>query len=80
MNNNGRGIMTSLITMSAAGAAIYGITRGVQNGTFQRLPQSISNAMNNPTVQQMTKPLQNMTNNLQDETNDIQQQRGIRIF
>ena len=61
--NNRKGMMTALITTAAAGAAIYGITRGAQNGTFQRLPGQISNAMNNPTIQQITKPLQNMGNN-----------------
>ncbi|MEI3607099.1 hypothetical protein SPD48_15500 [Pseudogracilibacillus sp. SE30717A] len=61
--NNQRGMLTSLITIGAAGAAIYGITRGVQNGTFKRLPQTVSNALNNPQVQQLTKSLQNMTGN-----------------
>ncbi|MBM7570736.1 hypothetical protein [Aquibacillus albus] len=61
--NNRRGIMTTLLTAGAASAAIYGITRGVQNGTFQRLPQTINNALNNPQVQQVTQPLQNMANN-----------------
>ena len=61
--NNSRGMLTSLLTIGAAGAAIYGITRGVQNGTFQRLPQTVSNALNNPQVQQFTKPLQNMVGN-----------------
>ncbi len=71
--NNRQGVMTAVITTAAAGAAIYGITRGVQNGTFQRLPQQLSNAMNNPTVQQVAKPFQNMANNqnLQDLTNTL---------
>ncbi|MFC2949812.1 hypothetical protein [Virgibacillus sediminis] len=64
--NNRPGMMTSLLTIGAAGAAIYGITRGVQNGTFQRLPQTVSNAMNNPQVQQIAKPLQNMLQNNQN--------------
>lgn len=83
--NNRRGMMTSLLTIGAAGAAIYGITRGVQNGTFKRLPQTASNALNNPTVQQVTKPLQNMnnsqntqqlTNALQGGTSNVQNQKG----
>ena len=61
--NNRQGMMTALITTAAAGATIYGITKGVQNGTFQRLPGQISNAMNNPTVQQITQPFQNMGSN-----------------
>ncbi len=67
MMNNQRGMMTTLLTIGAAGAAVYGITRGIQNGTFQRLPQTLSNAFNNQTVQQMAKPLQNMTNNQQTQ-------------
>ncbi|HEX6594352.1 MAG TPA: hypothetical protein VF095_07170 [Bacillota bacterium] len=57
--------MTTLLTIGAAGAAVYGITRGIQNGTFQRLPQTVSNSLNNQAVQQMqmTQPLQNMENN-----------------
>jgi hypothetical protein len=71
--NNRQGVMTALITTAAAGAAIYGITRGVQNGTFQRLPGQLSNAVNNPAVQQFTKPLQNMVNNenMQQLTNTL---------
>lgn len=63
--NNRRGMMTTLLTIGAAGAAVYGITRGIQNGTFQRLPQTVSNSLNNQAVQQMqmTQPLQNMENN-----------------
>ncbi|PAV29357.1 hypothetical protein CIL05_10815 [Virgibacillus profundi] len=61
--NNRQGMMTTLITTAVAGAAIYGITRGVQNGTFQRLTGQFSNLMNNPTVQQMTNPQQNIGNN-----------------
>lgn len=65
MMNNRRGMMTTLLTIGAAGAAVYGITRGIQNGTFQRLPQTVSNSLNNQAVQQMqmTQPLQNMENN-----------------
>jgi hypothetical protein len=61
--NNRRGMMTSLLALGATGAAIYGITRGVRNGTFQQLPQRVSNVFNNQQVQQMTKPLQGMMNN-----------------
>ncbi|MFD2046496.1 hypothetical protein ACFSTA_19330 [Ornithinibacillus salinisoli] len=71
---NNRGMMTSIITVGAAGAAIYGITRGIQNGTFQRIPQTVSNAMNNQTVQQWTKPLQNMMNQ-----NGQQGQQGMNM-
>lgn len=67
-----RGMMTSLLAAGATGAAIYGITKSVQNGTFKRMPQAMSNAMNNPQAQQFTKPLQNMMNN---QTN--QQTSGV---
>jgi hypothetical protein len=60
--NNRPGMMTSLLALGATGAAIYGITRGVKNGTFQQLPETISNVLNN---QQMKKPLQGMMNNQQ---------------
>ncbi|RYG72131.1 hypothetical protein EU245_11630 [Lentibacillus lipolyticus] len=46
MNNRG-GMMTSLMALGAAGAAIYGIRKGMQNGTLQRMPQAVSNMMNN---------------------------------
>ncbi|RDW15900.1 hypothetical protein [Oceanobacillus chungangensis] len=71
--NNRQGVMTALITTAAAGAAIYGITKGVQNGTFQRLPGQLSNVMKNPAVQQFTEPLQNIGNNenMQQLTNTL---------
>lgn len=73
MNNN-RGIMTSLVTVGAIGAVIYGVSRGIQNGTFQRWQQTFSNAMNNPQVQQLMQPLNNMTNNqgMQQTTSNLQ--------
>ncbi len=61
------GVMNRLLAAGAAGAAIYGITRGVQNGTFQRLPETIINALNNNgQLQQFTQPIQNMVNQGQD--------------
>jgi hypothetical protein len=61
--NNRRGMMTSLLALGATGAAIYGITRGVRNGTFQQIPQTFTNAFGNQQDQQMTNPVQGMTNN-----------------
>ncbi|MEN2766693.1 hypothetical protein [Ornithinibacillus xuwenensis] len=55
-----RKMMTSLVTIGAAGAAIYGISKGIKNGTFQKMPQSISNLMSNQTIEQIAKPLQGM--------------------
>ncbi len=86
--NNRQGMMTSILAIGAAGAAIYGITRGVQNGTFKNLPQTISNALNNSGAQQLTQPLQNMTTNqnvqqlssaIQGETDNSQQQTANNI-
>lgn len=48
-------IVTSLRTIGSIGAAINGIARRAKNGTIQRLPQTVSNAL---------KPLQkNMATN-----------------
>lgn len=41
------GIMNKALTIGAASAAVYGIRKGIQNGTFQQLPEKISNAFNN---------------------------------
>ncbi|WP_152657808.1 hypothetical protein [Oceanobacillus sp. CFH 90083] len=72
---NNRNMMTSLLALGAAGVAAYGVTKGIQNGTFQKLPQTISNALNNQNVQQLTKPIQNMMGNQggQQLTNAVQQ-------
>lgn len=61
--NNQRGIMASLLTVGATGAAIYGITRGLQNGTFRQMSNTVSNALNNQSVQQLAKPMLGMTTN-----------------
>ncbi|WP_218775530.1 hypothetical protein [Oceanobacillus senegalensis] len=88
---NNRGMMTSLLTIGAAGAAIYGIARGVQNGTFQKLPQQVTNAVqstfSNPNLQQATESFQNMMNHQnqgqqqqlsmnQNTTTNLQNQQG----
>ncbi|MBP1969391.1 hypothetical protein J2Z83_001495 [Virgibacillus natechei] len=72
--DNRQVMLNSLITIGAV-SAIYGITRGVQNGTFQRLPKIFSNAMNNPTIQEIRQPLQNMINN-QDSQHTITPSQG----
>ncbi len=79
MNNN-RNMMTSLLTIGAAGAVIYGVTRGIRNGTFQQWQQNISNAMNNSQVQQLMQPLNNLTNNqgTQPLTSNSQSQTNSR--
>ncbi|MEK4028006.1 MULTISPECIES: hypothetical protein [Bacillaceae] len=62
MNNQG-GMMTSLLAVGAAGAAIYGISRGIRNGTFQQLSQTVSNTFNNQSVEQLANSVLGMTNN-----------------
>ncbi|MFD1849315.1 hypothetical protein [Oceanobacillus bengalensis] len=78
---NNRGMMTSLLTIGAAGAAIYGITKGVQNGTFQKLPQQMTsamqNVMNNQTVQQFAEPIQDMMNMNNQNSGGQAQPQGI---
>lgn len=74
---NNRNMVTSLLAIGATGAAIYGITRGVQNGTFQKLPQQVTNALQNTmNNQQMAQqPIQNIMNNQksqQQQTNSTQ--------
>ncbi|MGP4038715.1 hypothetical protein ACTWP4_02220 [Gracilibacillus sp. D59] len=70
--------MNRLLAAGAAGAAIYGITKGVQNGTFQRLPETVNNALNNNgRMQQFMQPIQNMVNQNQNQnmvqpTNTVQ--------
>ena len=61
--NNQNGVMTSLLAVGAAGAAIYGISRGIRNGTFQQLSQTVSNALNSQPVEQLTNSVLGMTNN-----------------
>lgn len=57
------------LTLGAIGAAIYGVVRGVRNGTFQQLTQNMPNKLNMQNLQQITKPLQQMTQPLQGMAN-----------
>lgn len=75
--NNQKGMITSLITIGAAGAAIYGITKGVQNGTFKQLPQTISNAMKNPQMKQLMQPMQNIMGNQNSQQASSTQQNEM---
>ncbi|KAB7709172.1 hypothetical protein F9802_03440 [Bacillus aerolatus] len=61
--NNQRGMMASLLAVGATGAAIYGISRGLRNGTFQQLSQTVSNALNSQPIQQMANPMLGMAAN-----------------
>ncbi|WP_226038514.1 hypothetical protein [Aquibacillus saliphilus] len=64
--------MTSALTLGAAGAAIYGIRKGVQNGTFERLPKTINNALNSSQVKQVTHTLQKMRNRKKPNEQPVQ--------
>ena len=75
--NNQNGVMTSLLAVGAvgaAGAAIYGISRGIRNGTFQQLSQTVSNTLNSQPVEQLTNSVLGMANN-QSSQNQNQNSR-----
>lgn len=59
-----------LLTLGAIGAAIFGVARGMKNGTFKQLAQSIPNKLNMQTLQQATEPLKKMTQPLQGMANN----------
>ena len=63
--------------IGAAGAAIYGITKGVQNGTFKQLPQTVSNAMKNPQMKQLMQPMQNIMGNQNSQQASYTQQNEM---
>lgn len=81
--NKGRGVMSSLLAVGATGAVVYGISKGIQNGSFQRWQKNISNAMNNSQVKQFMQPIKDITSsqgmqqlatNLQSMNNQNNQQ------
>lgn len=61
--NNQQGMMTSLLAVGAAGAVIYGISRGMRKGKFKQMAHNISNMLNSQSVQQIVKPMLNMMGN-----------------
>lgn len=63
-------IIVRMLTLGAVGAAIYGIVRGVRNGTFQQWAKNIPNKLNMQNLQQATQPLQQMTQPLQGMANN----------
>lgn len=81
--NKGRGVMSSLLAVGATGAVVYGISKGIQNGSFQRWQKNISNAKNNSQVKQFMQPIKDITSsqgmqqlatNLQSMNNQSNQQ------
>lgn len=61
------------LTWGVIGAAILGVARGLQNGTFQQFTKNISNKLNLQNGQQMMQPLQQMAQPLQQMTQPLQQ-------
>ncbi|MET4559634.1 uncharacterized protein YoxC [Lysinibacillus parviboronicapiens] len=61
------------LTWGAIGAAIFGVARGLQNGTFQQFTKNISNKLNLQNAQQMMQPLQQMAQPMQQMTQPLQQ-------
>ncbi|WP_107927001.1 hypothetical protein [Lysinibacillus parviboronicapiens] len=62
------------LTWGAIGTAIFGVARGLQNGTLQQFTKNISNKLNLQNAQQMIQPLQQMTQPLQQMNQSSQQQ------
>lgn len=77
--NNRNNMLTSLISIGATAAAIFGVVRGMRNKTFlpflqtimnsmsgsiaQQIPQAAQGMRNSQPPQNMTQPLQGMMNN-----------------
>lgn len=66
--------MNSLLKIGAAGAAIYGLSKGLQNGTIQKIPKQVSNVvqstMNHQSVQQFTNQVQSVFNGSNENSPD----------
>ncbi|WP_117170935.1 hypothetical protein [Paraliobacillus sediminis] len=50
------GLLNKALTIGAASAAVYGIRKGMQNGTLQQLPEKISSAVTNMQSQTQVQP------------------------
>lgn len=74
--NNRNGMFTSLLSLGAVSATVFGIVRGMRNGTLQpflqsiqssllgsAVPQPVQGMVTGQAAQSMTKPLQGMMNN-----------------
>ncbi|MDF2066831.1 hypothetical protein [Bacillus sp. Cr_A10] len=58
------------LTWGAIGVAIFGVVRGMRNGTLKQFTQNMPNKLNLQNLQQMTKPLQQATQPLQGMANN----------
>lgn len=60
------------ITWGAIGATIFGVVRGIQNGTFQQMMKNIPSKLNTQNLQQMAKPMQQMAQSMQGMAKPMQ--------
>jgi uncharacterized sporulation protein YeaH/YhbH (DUF444 family) len=67
--HEGRTIAMRFIAWGVAGAAIYGVVRGMQNGNFKQLLKNFPKKLN---LQQMAQPVQKMTQPLQQMAQPLQ--------
>jgi len=84
--NNRNGMFTSLLSLGAVSAAVYGIVRGTRNGTLQpflqsiqssligsAVPQAVQGMVTGQAAQSMTKPLQGITINPSSQQQSLNQ-------
>lgn len=60
------------ITWGAIGATIFGVVRGIQNGTFQQMMKNIPSKLNTQNLQQMAQPMQGMAKPMQKMAQSMQ--------
>ncbi|OAH55762.1 MULTISPECIES: hypothetical protein [Bacillaceae] len=60
--NNRNGMLSSVLSLGAIGAAIFGIARGLRSGTFQPFLQTIMSSMTGSAAQQIPQAAQGMMN------------------
>ncbi|KKB38019.1 hypothetical protein [Bacillus thermotolerans] len=77
--NNQRTVMTSLLAAGAAGAAIYGISRGMRNGTIQQMTQNVTSALTtNQPMQQIANTVLNSNASGSNKNQGLAQQKMAR--
>ncbi|QBP40288.1 hypothetical protein [Paenisporosarcina antarctica] len=60
------------ITWGAIGATIFGVVRGIQNGTFQQMMKNMPTKLNAQNLQQMAQPMQGMAQGMQNMAKPMQ--------
>lgn len=53
--------MVKFLTLGVIGAAVWGVAKGLQNGTLQQFTKNISGKLNMQNAEQMMQPLQQMS-------------------